>query len=109
RVRGGLSATRERAGRVIVIARRRTETAERADQHLPLRPGSDAVLLLAMIEALFAEGRVRAGRLAMTGVDELRRVAAAWPAERAAPITGIAANEIRGLARALATTPRAVL
>jgi anaerobic selenocysteine-containing dehydrogenase len=45
----------------------------------------------------------------MTGQDELRRAAAAWPAERAAAITGVAAGEIRELARALATTPRAVL
>ncbi|HSS01952.1 MAG TPA: molybdopterin-dependent oxidoreductase [Kofleriaceae bacterium] len=108
-MRGRLKAIRDRGGRVIVIDPRRTETAERADRHLFLRPGSDAVLLLAMIEALFSEGRAHVGRLPVTGLDELRRVAAAWPAERAAAITGIAADEIRGLARALAATPRAVL
>jgi len=108
-VRGRLKAIRDRGGQLIVIDPRRTETAEKADRHLFLRPGSDAVLLLAMIETLFAESLVRLGHVPVSGLSELRTVAAAWPAERAAPITGIAADEIRGLARALATTPRAVL
>jgi anaerobic selenocysteine-containing dehydrogenase len=108
-MRGRLKAIRDRGGRVIVLDPRRTETAERADRHLFLRPGSDAVLLLAMIDTIFAEGLVRLGRLPVTGEAELRGAAAAWPAERAAPITGIAAGEIRELARALANTPRAVL
>src|SRR6185436_166270 len=38
-----------------------------------------------------------------------RRAAADWTPERAAAITGVAADEIRALARALASTPRAVL
>src|SRR4029078_5463066 len=58
---------------------------------------------------LFAEGRVHVGRLPVTGLDELRRAAAAWPGGADAWFTGRAADEIRGLARALATTPRAVL
>ncbi|HEY0993388.1 MAG TPA: molybdopterin oxidoreductase family protein [Kofleriaceae bacterium] len=108
-MRRRLKAIRERGGRVVVIDPRRTETAARADQHLFLRPGTDAVLLLAMIETVFAEQLARTGRVPVSGVDELRRVAADWPAERAAPITGVAAADIRELARALATTPRAVL
>ncbi|HZJ64691.1 MAG TPA: molybdopterin oxidoreductase family protein [Kofleriaceae bacterium] len=108
-MRRRLKAIRERGGRVVVIDPRRTETAARADRHLFLRPGTDAVLLLAMIETVFAERLVKTGRVPVSGVDELRRVAADWPAERAAPITGVAAADIRELARALATTPRAVL
>jgi len=108
-VKGRLKAIRARGGRVIVIDPRRTETALQADQHLFLTPGSDAVLLLAMIHTLFAEGLVRTGRVPVTGLSEIRTAAAAWSPERAQPITGVAAAEIRGLARALATTPRAVL
>jgi len=107
-VKARLAAIRARGGRVVVIDPRRTETADRADQHLFLRPGTDAVLLLAMIDTLFTEQLVR-GRVPLTGLDALRTAAAAWKPERAAAITGIAAAEIRGLARALATTPRAVL
>jgi anaerobic selenocysteine-containing dehydrogenase len=108
-VRARLKAIRDRGGRVIVIDPRRTETAERADRHLFLRPGTDAVLLLAMIHALFDEGLARPGRVPVTGLPELRAAAAPWPPERAAAITGIAAAEIRELARALAGTQRAVL
>jgi anaerobic selenocysteine-containing dehydrogenase len=108
-VKGRFKAIRERGGRVIVVDPRRTETAERADRHVFLRPGSDAVLLLAMIQVVFAEQRIRLGRIPATGLAELRDVAAEWTPERAAPITGVAADDIRELARALATTPRAVL
>ncbi len=108
-VKGRLKAIRDRGGRVIVIDPRRTETAEKADRHVFIRPGSDAVLLLAMIQVVFAEERAMLGRLSATGVSDLRRVAADWTPERAAPITGIAAADIRDIARALATTPRAVL
>jgi anaerobic selenocysteine-containing dehydrogenase len=108
-VKGRLKAIRDRGGRVIVLDPRRTETADKADRHLFIRPGTDAVLLLAMVETLFAEDLVKLGRLPVTGLAELRRFAAGWTPERAAPITGIAADEIRSLARALAATPRAVL
>jgi anaerobic selenocysteine-containing dehydrogenase len=108
-VKGRLQAIRARGGQVIVIDPRRTETADKADRHLFLTPGSDAVLLLAMIHALFADGLVRTGRVPTTGLSEIRTAAAPWSPERAAPITGLPAAEIRGLARQLATTPRAVL
>ena len=108
-VKGRLKAIRDRGGRVIVIDPRRTETADKADRHVFIRPGSDAVLLLAMIQVVFAENLLHNGRVPVTGVSDLRRVTAAWAPERAAPITGIAPDDIRDLTRALATTPRAVL
>ena len=108
-IRGRLKAIRDRGGRVIVLDPRRTETADKADRHLFIRPGTDAVLLLAMIHELFADKRVRIGRLRVNGLDELRTASAAWTVERAAAITGIAAADIRELTRAFATTERAVL
>jgi anaerobic selenocysteine-containing dehydrogenase len=108
-VKGRLKAIRDRGGKVIVLDPRRTETADKADQHLFIRPATDAVLLLAMIHTLFAENLVKIGRLAVTGVEELRTASATWSPERAAPITGVSADDTRALARALATTPRAVL
>ena len=110
-MRGRLKAIQARGGRVIVLDPRRTETADRADRHIFIRPATDAVLLLAIVHELFASGLVRLGRLApsIVGEPELRAAAHAWPAERAAAITGIAAADIRMLARELAETPRAVL
>jgi anaerobic selenocysteine-containing dehydrogenase len=107
-VRDRLKAIQARGGSVIVLDPRRTETAERADRHLFLRPGSDAVLLLAMIHEIFAAGLERITRPAR-GEFELRTAAATWTPERAAAITGVSAADIRELARALATTPRAVV
>ncbi|MBA3393962.1 MAG: molybdopterin-dependent oxidoreductase [Deltaproteobacteria bacterium] len=111
-VKGRLKAIRDRGGLVIVLDPRRTETADKADRHLFIRPATDAVLLLAMIHVLFADYLVtpsRPRRLETTGLDALRAAASAWTPERAAVITGVAAADIRELARALARTPRAVL
>ncbi|HEY5936844.1 MAG TPA: molybdopterin-dependent oxidoreductase, partial [Kofleriaceae bacterium] len=108
-VKSRLKAIRDRGGRVIVLDPRRTETADKADQHLFVRPGTDAVLLLAMIGVIFDAKLERLGRLAATGVDELRAAASKWSPERAEGVTGVPAAEIRELARALATTKRAVL
>jgi anaerobic selenocysteine-containing dehydrogenase len=108
-IRGRLKAIQARGGKVIVLDPRRTETAEKADRHLFIRPGGDAALLLGMIHVLFAKKRVQLGRLAANGLDELRDAAAAWTPERAASVCGVPADEIRELARALASTPRAVV
>jgi len=108
-IKGRLKAIQARGGRVIVLDPRRTETAEKADRHLFIRPGGDAALLLGMIHVVFAEQRVKLGRLAARGVDELREAASVWTPERAAVASGVAADEIRELARALATTRRAVV
>jgi anaerobic selenocysteine-containing dehydrogenase len=109
-VKGRLKAIRARGGTVVVVDPRRTETAELADRHVFIRPGTDALLLLAMIQVLFAEGLVRLGRLAAhaTGLEALRAAAADLTPEATAAATGVAPDETRRIARELATTPRAV-
>ena len=47
-MRGRLKALRARGGKVVVVDPRRTETADVADEHLFIRPGTDALLLLAL-------------------------------------------------------------
>ena len=110
-VRARLKAIRARGGQVVVIDPRRTETAALASRHLFLRPGTDALLLLSIVRTLFAEDRVRLGRLArhVSGVDGLRAAASNYPPEVTAPVTGVAPEDVRWLARSLASTPRAVL
>ncbi len=105
-----LKALRARGGRLVVIDPRRTETAELSDTHHFIRPGSDALLLLAMLQVIFAEQLDRPGRLAsfMDGVDTLREACAAYPPERVAAATGIDAGAIRGLARDFAGSESAV-
>nr|HEX4312957.1 molybdopterin oxidoreductase family protein [Kofleriaceae bacterium] len=107
-MRARLKAVQARGGRVVVLDPRRTETAERADQHLFIRPGTDALLLLAICCSIFERGAPSV-RVPLAGVDDLRAACRAWTPDRAAAITGVAAADIRELARALVETRRAVL
>jgi anaerobic selenocysteine-containing dehydrogenase len=96
-----LRALRARGGRLVVVDPRRTETAAMADSHLAIRPGTDALLLLAMLHQLFAEGRVEPGRLASCsdGLEEVGRLVASFAPAAVAAATGLTADAIRGLAR----------
>jgi anaerobic selenocysteine-containing dehydrogenase len=98
-------------GRVLVIDPVRTATAAQADEWLPITPGTDAALLMAVVHTLFAEDLVSLGAMQghVDGVDRLRDVAADWSPERVAGPTGIDATRIRALARELATAERAVV
>jgi anaerobic selenocysteine-containing dehydrogenase len=105
-----LKAIRARGGRIVVVDPRRTETAALADRHLAIRPGADAFLLLAILHTLFAEGRLRPGRLDSFS-DGLRTIAAAvkpFPPEAVSEATGLPAAAIRELARDFAAAPSAV-
>ncbi len=109
-MRTRINAIRARGGRVVVLDPRRTETAGAADEHHFIRPGSDALFLLALIEAIAGAGRASLGRLAAftDGFDALREAARAYPAERIAARVGVAAPEIRRIARDFSAAPRAV-
>ena len=83
---------------VIVIDPVRTATAAKADEWLPITPGTDAALLLAVVHTLFDEDLATARparRHSSTASTTLRQVAADWSPERVAPVTGIGAERIR--------------
>ena len=105
-----LKAIQQRGGRFIVIDPRRTETAEIADQHLFIRPGTDAWLLMAMINTLFAEDLVKTGHLTdlLVGIDQVRSACKPFTPELAEQHSGVAAEQIRQLARDMANTEGAV-
>jgi len=109
-MRSRIKAVQARAGRVIVVDPRRTETADVADEHHFIRPGTDALFLLALVDAVFESGAADLGRLAAftDGVDELRDAARAFPARRVARRTGIAEDTIQRIAREFAAAERAV-
>jgi len=104
-----LKDLRARGGRLVVIDPRRTETAKLADEHHFVRPGTDALLLAALLHVFFAEGLVRPGRLAprLDGLPGVRALVSAFSPERTAPHTGIDAETTRRLAREFAAAPRA--
>lgn len=109
-VMGIIGEIRKR-GKVIVIDPVRTPTADRSDEWLPITPGTDAALLLAVVHTLFAEDLVRLGSLAehVDGVERMAELAAAWPPQVVAPLTGIPADRIEELARELAAASKAVV
>jgi len=105
-----LRAIQERHGRITVVDPRRTETALLADRHCFIQPGTDALFLLAIIEDLFAQKRVKPDRLEefTDGIDAIRGLTSDFPAERVAPITGISAEMTRTIAREFADASSAV-
>jgi anaerobic selenocysteine-containing dehydrogenase len=110
-MRGRLKAIRARGGKIVVVDPRRTLTAEAADQHLSVRPGTDALLLAALAYVLFDEERVTLRHLAqhVTGADEVRDLVASFAPEVVAPVVGVPADEIRKLARELSDAPSAAV
>ncbi len=109
--RGRLRAIRARGGRVVVIDPRRTRTAREADEHHFIVPGTDALLLFALVGVLLDEGLADPGRLAAlcNGLEELDGLAGPFTPEAVAAVCGIAAGEIRRLARELAAAPSAAV
>ncbi|CAM3851870.1 Assimilatory nitrate reductase catalytic subunit [Pseudomonas reidholzensis] len=103
-----LKALRARGGRLVVIDPRRSETAAMADQHLFIRPGGDAALLCAMLNTLFDEGLAKGSHLPVNGLEQVRAAIAPFSAERMSPQCGVAAEDIRQLARQFAAAERAV-
>lgn len=104
---GRLRAIRRRGGRVVVVDPRRTQTAKHADEHLFIRPGTDAFLLAAMAHTLFDEDLVRLGRLEahVSGVEEVRDAVRGFAPEDVAVHCGIGAATIRRITRELAAAP----
>jgi len=105
-----IEAARRNGARLVVVDPYRTRTAALADEHLPIRPGTDGLLALAMMHVIFRDGLEDREYLAACtrGGDELRVHALRdehSPA-CAAEITGIAAESIERLARAYAAAGR---
>ena len=110
---GRLAAIRKRGGTVTVVDPRRTLTAQRATRWVPIKPGTDALLLFAILHTLAEQGWIRRpphldGRI--TGLDDVIAMAADFAPESVAAACGIDATTIRALTHGLAARrePRAV-
>lgn len=105
-----LEALRARGGKLVVIDPRRSETAEVADRHLAIRPGTDVFLLLALVHVLFAEGLVALGALGdfTDGLAELAGLAESFSPAAVADKTGVEPQAIVQLARDFAAARSAV-
>ncbi len=110
-MRRRISDLQGRGGRLVVVDPRRSETADVADEHIAIRPGTDVWLLAAMLTTLQKEGLVRPGRAAgwVDGLQQVLDAVRPVTAERAAAVTGIPAETIRRLAVELGTARRAAV
>ncbi|TDQ81383.1 anaerobic selenocysteine-containing dehydrogenase [Dongia mobilis] len=104
-------ARKARGAKLVVVDPYRTGTAEAADLHLMLRPGSDAALAVAVMHVLFKEGLADRAYLARhTDVpEELERHVAGRSPEWAEEITGIPAATIRDFARLYGATKKSFI
>lgn len=108
---GRLRDLRKRGGRLVVVDPRRTRTAERADEHLAILPGTDAHFLLAIARVLYEEELVDVGRLAehCAELDAIRGVLEPFTLDAVSARCGVPAETITRIARELAAAPRAAV
>jgi anaerobic selenocysteine-containing dehydrogenase len=106
-----IEQARKAGAKLVVIDPVRTRTARLADWHIPIRPGTDAALALAMIHVIIKENLVDRDYIDKhtVGYDELAERASTYTPEFAAQETGIPVEDIVKLAREYATTPPAVV
>lgn len=106
-----IEEARGNGAKLVVIDPYKTRTARCADWHLPINPGTDAALALAMIhvmvrDSLYDKDYVSRHTL---GFEQLQERVKEYPPERAAKWTGICAADIEKLAREYATVRPAVI
>jgi anaerobic selenocysteine-containing dehydrogenase len=99
---------RARGAHVVAIDPYRTPTAQQADEHLMVRPGTDAALALAVMHVLVAEGRIDRAYVdrATLGFDRLAAHLRGYAPEAVAPIVGLEAETIVRFARRYGASPR---
>ncbi len=92
---------KKRGGRVIVVDPRRTETAKIAGEHLFIRPGTDIFFYLSFLHEVDRNGGIASRRVAeyMSGLEEVLKLAADWPAEKTEKVTGIPAEKLQELVK----------
>lgn len=102
---------RANGAKIVVIDPVRTVTADAADWFLPIRPGTDVALVLAMMHVIVRDDLVDHDYVAQhtSGFDELVEHVRDWTPERAAAECGLEAADIERLAREYATTTPAFI
>ncbi len=110
---GRVRALRARGGRMIVVDPVRTRTAAAADEHLAIRPGTDVLLLAAMVHVLFAEGLVYLGAaepwVDQEAVYRIGELLAPFTPQAVSDHTGLPAARIVELTREVAAAGSAAV
>lgn len=108
---GVIRKAQERGAKIVVIDPVCTRTAERADWHVQIKPGTDAALALGMMHVIVGENLHDADYIERytLGFAELRERIADYPPQRVAAITGLAVADIVTLACEFARAKPAVI
>jgi anaerobic selenocysteine-containing dehydrogenase len=110
-LRMAITENLRKGARLVVIDPKRIQLADKAEMYLRIRPGTDGALALAMIHVIISENLRDQDYIDKwtTGFDKLVPHVQPYTPEWAENITGIAADNIRKLARIFATTPGAAI
>ncbi len=102
---------RDRGAKVVVVDPIRTRTAQAADWHLAIRPGSDAVLALAMMHVMIRDGLVDQEYVSRhaIGYEALAERVTDYAPYDVAAVIGLTADEIERFAHEYATTQPSLL
>ncbi|WP_448615958.1 molybdopterin-containing oxidoreductase family protein [Modestobacter sp. URMC 112] len=106
-----VAEAQRRGAKVVVIDPMRHRTARHADWYIPIRPGTDGALALAMMHVIITEGLTDADYVARytVGYDELAERVQQYTPEWASRETGIPAEDIVTLAREYAAASPSVI
>ncbi|MFT7589496.1 MAG: anaerobic selenocysteine-containing dehydrogenase [Limisphaerales bacterium] len=109
-IKGKLEKLKARGGKLVVIDPRKTRTAELANQHLFIKPGSDILMLLAFLHVLFKENLVRKNHVFdfIDNIDEVENIVSAYSPESIELKTGIDAEDIYNLVREFTAAKSAI-
>lgn len=105
-----LKAIKSRGGQVYVIDPRFTETSRIASKHHHIKPGKDALLLLALIHVIFDEDLTKMGHLKehLKSWEEIKAISKRYSPQKVSKIIGISTADIQDLARQFAKAKSAV-
>ncbi|MEW6749630.1 MAG: molybdopterin-dependent oxidoreductase [Candidatus Latescibacterota bacterium] len=96
---------KESGAKLICVDPRFTRTAAKSDEYVRIRSGTDVAFIMGLINVLFAKGWEDKEFIAERtyGLDEVRKVAAQYPPEVVADVTGVQPEQLERVARMLAT------
>ncbi len=105
-----LNAIRTRGGKCVLIDPRRNESAKYVDEHHFIRPHSDAMFLMGIIQVIFHRGLARPGRMAghINGWQKIEAIANEFDLDRIAEVTDIPRADIERIAEEFATANSAI-
>jgi len=105
-----LKAIQSKGGKVVVIDPKQSETADMSSEHYFIKPGTDALLMLAMINRLFSESKTKPGKLIDLAptLPQVEQFVAEYTPAKVAQYIGMSQQQIEGLVDAFCAAESAV-